>query len=104
MRDSINGNRAKYYDLIYSSKDYKTEAETVLKVIARHKPSPGHDLLDVGCGTGRHLQHFTAHYRCEGVDNNAGVLSLARKALPRVRFTKMDMSKLRLERPFDVIT
>ena len=49
---------AKYYDLIYSWKDYKKEVENINKLILKYKQSRGKRLLEVACGTGHHLQYF----------------------------------------------
>ncbi|GAG89663.1 unnamed protein product, partial [marine sediment metagenome] len=49
---------AKYYDLIYHWKDYEKEAHSVKDLIKKYKKSDGNKLLDVGCGTGKHLEQF----------------------------------------------
>jgi ubiquinone/menaquinone biosynthesis C-methylase UbiE len=104
MNTLIYKTQAEYYDLVYSFKDYKKEADAIFAVIAEHRTSRGKDLLDVGCGTGKHVQFLKTKFRCEGIDANAGVLQVARRNLPGMRFTKMDMTALKLKRSFDVIT
>ena len=47
---------AKYYDLIYLSKDYKKESQQLMRIIKKYKKSEGKKLLDVACGTGGHLK------------------------------------------------
>jgi len=42
---------AMYYDLIYTWKDYKTEADTIKKLIATYQKSDGNTLLEAACGT-----------------------------------------------------
>lgn len=42
---------ARYYDLIYSWKDYQKEAATIQRLIVKYKRSKGNDLLEVACGT-----------------------------------------------------
>jgi ubiquinone/menaquinone biosynthesis C-methylase UbiE len=59
---------AAFYDLIYARKDYAAETEQVHAWIQARKRSPGSTLLDVGCGTGRHLSLLRAHYEVEGLD------------------------------------
>jgi len=94
---------ARYYDLIYSWKDYRKEAATIRRLIAKYKKSKGNDLLEVGCGTGRHMQHLKNKFRVLGTDISAGMLSLARKNVKGVRFQRADMVTLNLGREFDVI-
>ena len=51
-------NFGKHYDLIYSSKNYKQEANKIKKLISKYKKSSGKELLEVACGTGRYLKYF----------------------------------------------
>lgn len=49
-------------------------------------------VLDFGCGTGRHLQHFSAPlYQRAGIDRNEGSLVRARKNLPDGEFSNVDL-------------
>src|SRR5882724_8682404 len=94
---------ARYYDLIYSWKDYQKEAATIRRLITKYKRSKGYDLLEVACGTGRHTHYFKDKFRVLGTDISAGMLSLARKNVKGVRFQRADMVTLNLEKQFDVI-
>jgi ubiquinone/menaquinone biosynthesis C-methylase UbiE len=93
----------KYYDLIYSFKDYKREASQIKKIIARHKKSGGNELLDVACGTGEHLKFLKGSFRCMGVDVNSEMLNVARKKVRGVVFKNADMIKLNLNKKFDIV-
>ena len=95
---------AKYYDTIYRWKDYKKEVVQLLRLIARHKKSPGRDLLDVACGTGSHLVYLQKYFNCTGSDYSPQMLAVARKKLPTIKFHRADMAALQLGRQFDVIT
>ncbi|OFZ56113.1 MAG: hypothetical protein A3D92_17695 [Bacteroidetes bacterium RIFCSPHIGHO2_02_FULL_44_7] len=92
-----------YYDFIYHFKNYQKEAAEVARLIAENKNSQGSELLDVGCGTGKHLEFLQDRFRCTGVDFNPGILALAKQKLPNVRFAQADMSNMNLGRQFDVI-
>ena len=49
---------AKYYDLIYSWKDYAKETSELKRLFSKYKKSAGTMLLDVACGTGHHIKHL----------------------------------------------
>jgi len=95
---------ARYYDLIYSWKDYQQEAATIQRLIAKYKKSKGNDLLEVACGTGRHTHYFKDKFRVLGTDISAGMLSVARQSVKGARFQRADMVTLNLRKEFDVIT
>ena len=82
---------ARYYDLIYSEKDYEKEAEKLKKIISRYKKSEGNELLDVACGTGKHLLHLKKWFSCTGIDLNGEILDVAKKNVPGVVFKRADM-------------
>ncbi len=93
-----------YYDKIYSFKDYEREAQRVLRVAEEHLRIPGKSLLDIACGTGRHIEYFKDRFQVEGLDISDGMLAIARKRNPNVRFHKGDMTGFDIVRSFDVIT
>ncbi len=94
-----------YYDEIYASmgKDYFAEANKTHKFIQKHKLSNSKLLLDVACGTGAHAGPLSKHYKVEGLDLDAKMLSMARKKYPKIRFHQGDMTDFDLGRQFDVI-
>jgi|SRR5579864_8949021 len=94
---------AAYYDLLYSFKDYATEAEKVRSLIDTSKQSPACRLLDVACGTGQHLVHLAAYFDAEGLDLDPELLAIAQRRLPNLRFTLADMVDFELGRTFDAI-
>ena len=70
-----------FYDLYYADKDYAAEVDFVLELAARFGNTPM-TLLDMGCGTGRHLEEFVKRgLKCDGFDLSAEMLSHARKRL-----------------------
>jgi ubiquinone/menaquinone biosynthesis C-methylase UbiE len=93
---------ARYYDALYHFKDYEAASRRLEELIARHNPSAD-TLLDVGCGTGRHLEYLQSRYRVSGLDISPEMLDAARKRCPRVPFYQGDMIDFDLGRTFDVI-
>ncbi|VVB73486.1 Ubiquinone/menaquinone biosynthesis C-methyltransferase UbiE [uncultured archaeon] len=96
-------NLAKYYDLVYSMKDYKDDSRKLMKLIKRYKKSDGKELLEVACGTGNYLQYLKNRFNCIGTDINAGMLRVARQKAKGVPLKRADMTKLNLNKKFDVI-
>lgn len=95
---------AKYYDEMYSWKDYARESERVIEIITEFKANDGKDLLDVGCGTGGHIDHLRHHFSVIGVDLSKDMLKVAKERFMNIEFFEQDMTKLDLGRKFDVIT
>jgi ubiquinone/menaquinone biosynthesis C-methylase UbiE len=58
QEERLYGTMAKYYDEIYHWKDYGKESLKIRKLITRYKRSTGRSLLDIACGTGKHVQHL----------------------------------------------
>lgn len=103
---SYSGDQATVYDLIYDArgKNYDVEADRLLRLIRDRKPDAG-SLLDVGCGTGRHLQRLCEWFSpVEGVDLSEDMIRLAKTRLPEVPLHVDDMRTLDLGRRFDVVT
>jgi SAM-dependent methyltransferase len=94
----------RYYDAIYSWKDYAQEAAQVKRVVAEHKRSDGNTLLDVACGTGAHAPYLRDEFVYEGLDLDPGMLTVARERFPDVVFHEGDMVDFALGRQFDVVT
>jgi ubiquinone/menaquinone biosynthesis C-methylase UbiE len=97
------GELAKYYDLLYQWKDYEKEARIVKELVERYKTSQGNTLLDVGCGTGKHLQYLTGKFDCVGLDASEKMLEQARRNMRGGKFVQGDMVNFDLGRQFDVI-
>lgn len=98
---------AGYYDLLYvggKKKDYKAEANQVIELAKKFKRSQGNTLLEVACGSGKHLQYLKQVFNCIGTDINQGILNVAKKNVKGVVFTKADMMTMALGRQFDVVT
>jgi ubiquinone/menaquinone biosynthesis C-methylase UbiE len=95
---------ARYYDKIYSWKDYEQETSWLVRCISDNLKGSCESLLDVACGSGRHLELLKRHYTVEGLDLSETLLSLARSRNPDIRLHHGDMMSFELGRTFDVVT
>ena len=95
---------AHVYDLLYSFKDYEAESRDLVSLI--HERNPGAvSLLDVACGTGKHLELLRSAFPdIAGVDLDAGPLAIAEQRLPDVPSSRADMRTFDLGRTFDAVT
>jgi len=95
---------ARYYDTIYSFKDYEAETQRLMIIIRENLRSDGNRLLDVACGTGRHIEHLRGPFDTEGLDISPEMLAIARERNPGVPFHQGDMTDFDLGCEFDVVT
>jgi ubiquinone/menaquinone biosynthesis C-methylase UbiE len=95
---------AKYYDYVYSFKDYEQEVKQLREVIQQYQKSSGKDLLEIACGTGKHIEHLKRSYHVTGLDISEEMLAIARERNPDVRFVLGDMRDAKLSQTFDIIT
>lgn len=102
-KQMLHNQLAKYYDRVYSFRDYLDEAVRLQNIIIKYLESGGNMLLDVACGTGLHLKHLKDDFVCTGVDLSKSMLKIARKNVKSVTFKEADMKTMRLKRQFDVI-
>lgn len=95
---------SKYYNLLYSDKNYEGEAKYVLELIKRFFPNSNH-ILDVGCGTGIHANLLSQEgYDVEGLDMSAEMLKTAKENYPKIIFYQSDARSFNLNKKYDVIT
>jgi SAM-dependent methyltransferase len=94
---------ARFFDLLYRSKDYAAAADDLHAQIQELCPA-ARSLLDVACGTGKHLEHLRERYEVEGLDLDANLLAMARSRCSSVLFHQADMVDFDLDRTFDVVT
>jgi SAM-dependent methyltransferase len=94
---------ARFYDTLYGFKDYGAAVGYLRRVLDDAAPRAA-SLLDVGCGTGRHLELLRDRYEVQGLDLNPDLLDVARVRCPGVPLHEADMTDFRLEDRFDVVT
>jgi SAM-dependent methyltransferase len=86
-------NYSKYYDTIYSDKDYKSETEFILNVLRKYSQTKGKNLLSLGCGTCTYeLLMAKKGYRITGIDKSTQMLDSASK---KIKAEKLD-SKIKI--------
>jgi SAM-dependent methyltransferase len=95
---------AEVYDLVHAHRPYLAEARRVRALVRRVARRECVTLLDVACGSGRHLEAFSRWFRVAGVDTSRTMLSLARRRLPRAELHVGRMQSFDLGRQFDVVT
>ena len=102
-KQAIYKGKARYYDLIYSWKDYRKESEKIKQLVRRFKKSKGKDLLEVACGTGKHAKYLKDHFSILATDLNKNMLAIARRNVKGVSFREANMLNLNLRQQFDVV-
>jgi SAM-dependent methyltransferase len=87
-------------------KDYEAEARTVLRLVRSRRRGRGalRTLLDVACGTGRHLAAFGPRLEVTGLDRDRAMLRAAAARCPGARLVRGDMAEFDLGQRFDVVT
>ena len=94
---------ARVYDVLTARKDYRRAARAITKTV-RLLAADARSLLDVGCGTGRHLQHLREQFDVEGLDLSDAMLAVARRRCPGIRLHEGTLVDFHLHRRYDVVT
>jgi SAM-dependent methyltransferase len=93
---------ARYYDQIYSFKNYADEVDEIRDVIRREHPA-AHSILDVACGTAEHAKLLTPEFSVDGIDLEPEFIEIARGKVPAGNFSIADMRSFQLGKKFDVV-
>ena len=101
---------ARYYDLLYKDKEYRSEVDYINSLIKKHLPN-ARTILDLGCGTGNHDQFLAdLGYMVTGVDCSSTNLAIAKQKLENshsksgiLQYLKGDVRSLQLNHTFDVV-
>lgn len=95
---------AKYYDLIFQGKDYRKESDFIREVVKRKMPN-AKSILDVGCGTGTHLNMLVDRFEMLwGIDPNPEIIKEAKKKSFKINYLVASMAEFEIRQKFDVIT
>ena len=97
----MRNNFDKYYDLIFSQKDYKREVLYIFKKTKKIKLSK---ILDVGCGTGSHsnLIYKNKKIKIIALDRSKSAIKIARNKNKNILFSTKSL-KLIEENKFDLV-
>ena len=95
-------NTAKWYDALYSFKDYNQEANDILALL-RHEYPEAKSVLDVACGTAEHDRFLLEHYTIDGIDIVPDFVELASNKNPKGKYVCADMTDFKLDKTYDII-
>ena len=92
------------YDVVFPDAD-DSVGRMCREAFRRYLPAPPASALDLGCGTGRHLEALNRTIaECWGVDLLEENVAYANTVRPHLRIRQGDMRSVRLGRVFDLVT
>lgn len=99
---------AKYYDLLYSDKDYQGEVDYINSLIKLNSNQNNYAILDLGCGTGIHANLFTKlDCQVDGVDMSPQMISRAKERYSGnvdLNFYVNSITDFKNDKHYDVVT
>jgi len=108
MTEPFGATYAEAYDTIYHDKDYGAECNLVERLFTREAATPVRDVLDLGCGTGRHAELLADRgFEVVGVDRSPHMIEQARARAAHGRDSRSplyhvaDLRTFRSDRRFD---
>lgn len=93
---------SKYYDAIYTFKNYAQEARYLREIILNACPQAT-SILDVACGTHEHARFLAKWFEVDGVDVNSEFLTKAAAKNPSGKYVQKDMRELSLGPNYDAV-
>lgn len=96
---------AYYYNLFYGDKNYGKEAETVKYLIEKYASCPVQNILNIGCGTGRHDRELhKLGYCVKGIDLSCQMIEIAKKEeMEGLEFEVGDAGNYRDGKKYDAV-
>ena len=89
--------------IICPPKECYEEVESLSKTIINNSKIKPKTLLHLGCGAGIYDYTFKRHFNVTGVDISDGMLKIAKKFNPKVKYVHGDMREIRLKPRFDAV-
>ena len=90
-------------ELLAPPEEYETEVQIYTDQIRHHASGTPRTMLHLGSGAGGMDALFARHFEVTGVDLSSGMLEIARRRHPGIRYLRGDMRTLRLGERFDVV-
>ena len=103
---------AAFYDLLYKDKNYKGEADYIDRLIERfsNQKKQSLSLLDLACGTGRHLQEMygKGYSTLSGSDISKSMIDVAKSVAQREKlnidfYNYSFQNSNNIDKKFDVV-
>ena len=96
---------SKYYDILNEEKDYKKEADYILSLVSNHfKIKSPESLLEIGCGTGKHLDHLKTNFsQIDAFDRSEEMINIAKQNNNDINYFCADINDFQSEKKYDVI-
>jgi len=83
----------KFYDTLFSSKDYPQEIDVIFDISANYGLSPIENILDIGCGTGNHtIELAKRNISVSALDIDENMLKIARQKFSSVNYKNIKFS------------
>ncbi len=93
-----------WYDMLYRHRDEHDAQALADPIIAKGKLGPGMEILDMGCGRGRHAAIFARNgIRVTGVDLSPECILAAKAVAPAANFEVFDMRMPYATARFDAV-
>jgi SAM-dependent methyltransferase len=89
--------------IISPPEEYHQEIETLSKTIINNSEFKFKNILHLGCGAGIYDYTFKRFFNVTGVDISDGMLKIAKKLNPEVKYIHGDMREIRLKSRFDAV-
>ena len=78
---NYEGNQASIYDLVHEDKNYGLEVDYIINIANNNGINSG-NVIDIGCGTGKHLKEFKDRgWSAFGVDTSLDMVKRAEELL-----------------------
>lgn len=106
MSNSFNNQYVQAYDLLNSGKPYSQEVEFLKKIVTDFSSTKNtiSSVLDLGCGSGKHLSFFASETLKVGVDVSSSMLDKASKLnLNNSEFTLSKIQNFKSTTKFDLV-